>query len=114
MFGASGRADSSVSFSKSAAMVSTPAASSAVRDAASEKRDTPITRCPVPAISMAWRARRAIDGPILPPTPNSIISPFIRLTSSTNAAEGFRISCSNRVKLFIWCVSDKITLKTVH
>ncbi|MDT4809012.1 hypothetical protein FQZ97_418840 [compost metagenome] len=70
--------------SRSQAMVSMPCASSASRTPASLKRATAITRRP----GMAFFARRASVGPILPPTPRIIRSPSRRAMSRTRSREG--------------------------
>ena len=70
--------------SRSAATGSTPALTSASRTPGSLKRATPITRLP----GAARLARRARVGPILPPTPSTMMSPGVRARSAISASDG--------------------------
>src|SRR5690606_21863033 len=76
------------SSSRSAFTTLTPASSSRLATASSEKRDTAITRAPLPAASSALRASIARLGPIFPPAPRSRRSPSTRRMSSTRRGEG--------------------------
>src|SRR5438034_634083 len=68
--------------SRSQATHSTPHEVSRSRKPGSEKRATPITRLP------ARRASRASVGPILPPTPSTMMSPSTRARSRVSSALG--------------------------
>ena len=65
-----------------------PVSPSAKREAATMRRDTPLR-------SAARRARRASDGPILPPAPSTSRSPSRPRRKAQSASEG-RESSSSR------------------
>ena len=94
MFGDFGSALIAVSSSRSQLMVSTPRASSHSFTPGSEKRATPIT------LRSGWAAlaRPARVGPILPPTPSTMMSPSTLLRSSISAWLG-RHSNSSRAAI---------------
>ena len=77
--------------SRSQAMHSTPCRSSAVRVAGSEKRATPMTRLD----GAARLAKRASVGPILPPTPSTMMSPSTLARSATSAGVGSLMKSSS-------------------
>ena len=70
--------------SRSQAMHSTPCACSDARASGLLKRATPITRLP----GAARLAMRASVGPILPPTPMTMMSPSTRARSATRPGVG--------------------------
>ena len=70
--------------SRSAEIGSTPALTSASRTPGSLKRATPITRL----AGAARLARRASVGPILPPTPSTMMSPGVLARSAISASDG--------------------------
>ena len=83
-FAAAGKASIAARSSRSQAIVSTPHCSSRSRTAASLKRATPMTRRP----GIAFFARRASVGPILPATPRIIRSPSTFAMSARSAGLG--------------------------
>ena len=91
MLAASGKAAIASRDSRSASMHSMPCDCSRSRSPASEKRATPITRLP----GAARLAIRASVGPILPPTPSTMMSPGTVASASTRACEGRDIASSS-------------------
>ena len=75
-------------------MVSTPCAASSAGRVGLLKRATAMMRRRVPRRSAARRAKRANDGPILPPTPKIKSSPSSAAIASASASVGLE-SCSS-------------------
>ena len=95
-FAQAGSPATSSRFKRSQVIVSMPSRFSSSTRASDENRDTAMTLRGTPSASAARLILRASEGPIFPPAPKTMKSPFSRRTDSRSSALGAAI-CSSRL-----------------